>query len=261
MLIGVRGSRALNDKLIAFALNSTPTLFIDCAGCSDIHRFKGYPVENFQRLYIVPAESLYRFLPTIKSIPELARQTDAEKIFISSFNHLFDYDDKEENYDIFVYAWQLLRKLGKEFDIFAGIKTGSVHEDLAQCKIIDESALDALVNVKSDVNMGHTINSQRNETDVLINELKQFGKSLSENDREIFDELIKSSLKHLGSISYTSSVNVWVFFLLSVIIEQEKKWEQEKNRVNNSKISENNVASRCVSEKGENSIMAQDREG
>lgn len=211
MLVGVRGSHALNDKLILSALNFTPALFIDCAGCSDIHRFSQFPIEKFMRLNIVPAESLYRFLPTIKKIPELAEKTGTDTVVISSFTNLFNYDDQEEVRDVFSYAWELLGELGEDYNIYAGIEKGSLHESLTDCKKIDVD------------NMGHTINSQRIETDVLMSELKQFSKALGEEDRKIFNRLINKPLKHLGSISYTSSVNVWVFFLLAVMIEQEKK--------------------------------------
>lgn len=230
MLVGIRGSYALNYMLTTMALKFTPALFIDSANCSDIHRFNHFPMENYIGLHIVPAESLYRFLPTIKSIPELVERTNSRAVFITTFTHLFDYDDEVEVNDVFNNAWELLRNLGKEYNIFVGIEKGSIHESISKCKIMDADK------------MGHTINSQRIETDMLLNELKQFGKALKKEDKEIFDELIKHPLKHLGSISYASSVNVWVFFLLSVLIEQEKK----------------NVALRRVQEEGKDSIMAED---
>ena len=71
--------------------------------------------------------------------------------------------------------------------------------------------------------MGHTSWSGRIATDELIRELKAFGKALREKDRLVYEDVMKEAYKHIGSISYTSSMHMWAFFLLSIILEQEKK--------------------------------------
>jgi hypothetical protein len=71
--------------------------------------------------------------------------------------------------------------------------------------------------------MGHTVLSQRRMVDNILNELKEYGNALREEDRVIYEELLKSSLKRVGAISYASSIHVWAFILLSIIIEQEKR--------------------------------------
>lgn len=71
--------------------------------------------------------------------------------------------------------------------------------------------------------MGHTVSSQRIVLDIVIDELRAFSKSLRKEDREIFEEIINRPLKHIGSISYACSINVWAFLLIAIIIEQEKK--------------------------------------
>ena len=71
--------------------------------------------------------------------------------------------------------------------------------------------------------MGHTVLSQRIMVDIILAELKSFSKALRHDDRVIYENMLKKSLKRVGAISYTSSVNVWAFILLSIILEQEKK--------------------------------------
>ena len=71
--------------------------------------------------------------------------------------------------------------------------------------------------------MGHTIMSQRRVHQIILSELNDFSRSLSGEDKKIFEDLLNSSLKHIGSISFTSSYQVWAIVLLSILLEQEKK--------------------------------------
>jgi hypothetical protein len=77
--------------------------------------------------------------------------------------------------------------------------------------------------------MGHTSSSGRIATDEIVHELMLYAKSLRQTDREIFEEMIKGSHKHIGSISYASSMHMWAFVLLSIILEQEKKIRELKS--------------------------------
>jgi len=74
--------------------------------------------------------------------------------------------------------------------------------------------------------VGHTVWSQRIVADIILNELKSYGKALNNEDQLIYSRLLKEPLKHLGSVSYTSSLNAWAFLLLSIMVEQEKRIRQ-----------------------------------
>ncbi|MBS3109790.1 hypothetical protein J4227_04650 [Candidatus Woesearchaeota archaeon] len=71
--------------------------------------------------------------------------------------------------------------------------------------------------------MGHTVWSQRMMVDIMLAELREFGKALKEEDRIIYEKILKKPLRHVGSIAYANSVHVWAFCLLSIILEQEKR--------------------------------------
>ena len=60
-------------------------------------------------------------------------------------------------------------------------------------------------------------------SDIILEELRSYGKALRKQDREIYEQLLKLPFKHLGSIGYASSMHVWAFLLLSIVLEQEKK--------------------------------------
>jgi hypothetical protein len=95
--------------------------------------------------------------------------------------------------------------------------------------------------------MGHTVASQRMMVDIILGELEAYGKALREEDRVVYNELLKSSLKKVGAISYTSSVNAWAFILISIILEQEKRIRQYESMVNG-----------CVSEGEQDNPVDQD---
>jgi len=65
--------------------------------------------------------------------------------------------------------------------------------------------------------------------DIIISELGHFAKAIREEDRKIYENMLKIPLKKIGAISYTSSINVWAFILLSILLEQEKKYERLVN--------------------------------
>ncbi len=58
---------------------------------------------------------------------------------------------------------------------------------------------------------------------MILSELHSYGKALREDDRKVYDDMLKRSLKKIGPISYASSIDVWAFILLSIILEQEKE--------------------------------------
>jgi len=80
--------------------------------------------------------------------------------------------------------------------------------------------------------IGHTVLSQRMMVDIIISELRAYARALREEDRIIYEELLKLPLKKIGAISYASSIDVWAFLLLSIILEQEKKIKELRGKQN-----------------------------
>ena len=199
-----------NHKLLWLAAEKAPVLFIDAANCADIHQLRDIPLETLSLIYVLPAESLYRFKPTLRQLPGIARKVGTDKIIISTFTKLFDYDDEEENKDVFETCWRLIYQLSRRFEIVVGVGKG--HEEFARRYGVED--------------MGHTISSPRVMTDLMLEELKQYGKTLGVEDNERYKRLLKEPLKRMGSISNASSFHVWAFLLLSIILEQDKRIEE-----------------------------------
>lgn len=78
--------------------------------------------------------------------------------------------------------------------------------------------------------MGHTVSSQRQVCDNILQELTQFKKSLRQKDRDTCTKLLNSARNHYGSISYTSSYHTWAIVLLSMMLEQQKEIESLQSR-------------------------------
>ena len=66
--------------------------------------------------------------------------------------------------------------------------------------------------------------------DIIMRELNDFGKSLRQDDKIVYERMLKRSLGHIGSISYADSFHVWAFILLSIMLEQEKEHESMADR-------------------------------
>lgn len=71
--------------------------------------------------------------------------------------------------------------------------------------------------------MGHTVSSQREAVERLVDELQDYADALREDEQELFEELLQEPLRHVGAMSSANSMHVWAFTLLSVIVEQEKR--------------------------------------
>jgi len=75
------------------------------------------------QVYIIQAELIYKFRDILKELPNLINQLPdkTNNIIISSFNQLMNYQDKEENNNIFDHCWELLEKHGNHFEILIGV--------------------------------------------------------------------------------------------------------------------------------------------
>jgi hypothetical protein len=220
-LKGLKGRRpGVNERLFCLALNSTPAIMVDPGNSANVHSLHDTPIPNLQNLFVVPAESLYRFKPTLLSLPQMSSRLGTGRIFISTFTKLFNYDDEDENRDIFRFAWTVIKRISLRFEVTVAVEEGTLHEQIAEkCGI--EWVKD----------MGHTVWSQRIVTDIMLGELKKFAAALDARDRETYLRLLKEPLKHLGSISNAASSHTWAFLLLSTIVEQQKRIERLEDEV------------------------------
>jgi hypothetical protein len=60
----------------------------------------------------------------------------------------------------------------------------------------------------------------------MINELRAYTDVLRDDEQALFERLMKHPLQHVGAMTNASSMHVWAFMLISIIIEQEKRIEE-----------------------------------
>ncbi len=71
--------------------------------------------------------------------------------------------------------------------------------------------------------MGHTTPSQRTVIESTLKEFETYGRSLRKEEQEIYKEMLERVYARVGNISFTGSVHVWKFILLSLILDIELK--------------------------------------
>jgi hypothetical protein len=178
------------------------TLIIDCANAANPHKIK-IPQEELWNYEVICVELLYALRDITQRLPQ-----KYTTILITPMEVLFNYQNERENIALYSQIWQNLQK--SNATIYVGILRGSKHEKYARLYC-------------HEVHMGHTVYSQRVTLNILQMELKNYAKSLSTPDQQLFLEMIKLPSKHIGSITFASSLHAWAFFTLSVALEQQKK--------------------------------------
>jgi hypothetical protein len=80
--------------------------------------------------------------------------------------------------------------------------------------------------------MGHTVSSQRRVVDSIMEEFREYKKSLRSEDFAACDKALDKVKLHIGSISYAASYNTWALVLFSIILEQEKELMRHESHIN-----------------------------
>ncbi|MCB9362809.1 hypothetical protein H6504_05210 [Candidatus Woesearchaeota archaeon] len=118
MLVGVSESR----KFLLEAFKEKPSLIIDCANSADPHRvFPQVMPEEMHDVYVMNAEAIYRYRDTLKQVPYWARRLAIKSIIVTSTRILFSYDDEEENHDVFVQCWELLKDISQRYKVIVEV--------------------------------------------------------------------------------------------------------------------------------------------
>jgi hypothetical protein len=121
VLIGVRGKHA-NRELLLQSFTKVPSLFIDCEDCANPHiLFPQISVEELNNVFVLYAESLYRFRSVLKKTPAFAKQLGIKGITITTFRHLFSYDDEIENINVYEQCWQIIKAISCDYEVIVGV--------------------------------------------------------------------------------------------------------------------------------------------
>ncbi len=127
-LLTIISGASLNHKMIMYAAKKAPALIIDCANSADPHAF--YPeisIEQFRKLYVIELELLYKFRDALLRVPSIMKNIGARTIVVTTSDHLFNYQDEKENYNIMDHSWELLKRIGEKYTVIAAVTPDSKH--------------------------------------------------------------------------------------------------------------------------------------
>jgi hypothetical protein len=211
-LVAVYGERKLvNTDLMSYAINNSPCIIVDCANVANIHKwFPFFPNADYDNIFVYEFELLYKFRDALIDLRETAIIHNVNNIIVTSMTHLFHYQNPSENHEIFVHIWELLKSLGEFFNVRVAI---------------DKQQLRFAKAANAEVVMGHTVWSQRQNLENMILELERYGRSLRKEERLTWHNMLRTPLRHVGSISAANSLHAWSFLLLTIVLEQEKRIE------------------------------------
>lgn len=122
-LIGFTGTLyTVNFHLVRYASQHLPAIMIDCANAACPHRY--YPMidlSDMQQIYVFELELLHKFRDVLKRLPLYVKRLNARSIIVTASDHLINYHDDKENHDIYMHAWQLMKRMSTKTDILVGV--------------------------------------------------------------------------------------------------------------------------------------------
>ncbi|MBU1976143.1 MAG: hypothetical protein KKG59_07105 [Nanoarchaeota archaeon] len=122
-------SKEANTQAMLYAFENAPALVIDCANFANPHRFSAHiPLEKLHEVFVVEVELIYTLRDALKIARKHLKELNAKTLIVTTFTYVFNYQDKRENAEIFLHAWELLAELGKDFDVLVAIKKGGGQE-------------------------------------------------------------------------------------------------------------------------------------
>jgi hypothetical protein len=123
----------VNEELLRLAAHSIPALIIDGANAADPHRLVSYASpEVCDDIFVLETELIYKLRDAITQLQTLAERSTAEHVYVTTFDKLFNYQDEEENENVYTQVWLLLRRAAINYHITVGVRAGSLQEAYAR---------------------------------------------------------------------------------------------------------------------------------
>jgi hypothetical protein len=231
-IVGER--KVVNYQLAEIAAKYRPTLVFDTGNFMNPHKLHPHiPLEQFTQIYVIEIQLLYKFLSALQQHKRIIPE-HTKTICVTSFHMLMNYQNDIENNAVLEQCLEILRTLAKTYRVYIGVQPNT--------------KLHQLVKQHAEVHMGHTVWSQRVALDVLSSELKSYAKTLPKHEQKLFNEMLTVPYQKIGSLTYTSSIHVWAFMLMTIMLEQEKRLKALEHELH---------PDRLLSEQEPHRVMAQ----
>jgi hypothetical protein len=100
------------DPLLQYAIDSAPSLIIDCSNCAD-----PTSIGAWDNVFVIEVELLYAFRDVLMKLPELINELGVDCVVITRLTHLFSYQNEIEDKQIGQHCLELIRELSKRYNI------------------------------------------------------------------------------------------------------------------------------------------------
>ena len=96
--IYIKGPRKkTNTILLEKAVQFQPSLLIDCSRAANPYRLRGVGPEDFQHVYVIEVEMLYKLRDVVDSIPCIIHEKNIRTVVITDWSSVFHYQNEYEN--------------------------------------------------------------------------------------------------------------------------------------------------------------------
>jgi hypothetical protein len=136
-LVGVREHSGINLELLDYAAKNIPCLIIDCSNIANPHLlYPKYTINELSNIYVIPVELIYTFRDVLQNLNKTCIEKGINKVIITKFGRLINYQNDEENNNIYNQSWELLKKHSLLLDIRIAIPKDQKETARRYCDII-----------------------------------------------------------------------------------------------------------------------------
>lgn len=104
---------------------------LDCALTADPHRYITHE-QRFRELYVLEIEMIYKLRDTLLQLNTIQKNTRYSIIVITAFVQLMNYQDEEENTEIYTHCWEILQNI--RIPVIIGIAKKSMQAAFAKMR-------------------------------------------------------------------------------------------------------------------------------
>ena len=119
MMEGIMGDIVeANRKIVIMACQNDNSLIIDSArACNPYSIINDIDIDRLHDVYVISAESIYRFRSAIKLLPLWIRKHGIKNVYITALIGFYSYDNNKEDYAILEESYRMLFNIELNYDV------------------------------------------------------------------------------------------------------------------------------------------------
>ena len=108
----------VNRKIVIIACKNDNSLIIDSArACNPYNIINDIDIDRLHSVYVISAESIYRFRSAIKLLPLWIRKHNINNVYVTALTGFYSYDNNKEDYTILEETYKMLFNIEINYDV------------------------------------------------------------------------------------------------------------------------------------------------